>query len=357
MMLNSVTAAAAERARYRLARVGLTLLASLLLCVPSAAQTPLAVPERDPATQLFGPASDYIAPEGLDFRVVDIMSEGVRLHGEVFSLTSLRGEKLPIIIMAHGWGGVAASFRHDAEELAAAGFLVLTFDYRGWGESDHRVILSGVEPTKLPEDRRYTTGVVAVGGYVDPFAQAEDWFNAINWAVADPMVDAERIGLRGSSFSGGLVLYVAAHDERVDALVAQVPGIASRPDPSWRPEPGQPSDDYWSNRHRRAVAMARGEAGYPEPRAKVVGELVGAPMKFQRWWPMEYASQVTQPTLIIVAEDEELVDNEQHGIEAYRRLAGPKQLEVLPGTHYAVYLEQRARAVELAIDWFEEHLN
>ena len=58
----------------------------------------------------------------------------------------LEGQKLPTVIMAHGWGGTAAGFRPDAVELAHAGYLVITFDYRGWGESDSRVILVESEP-------------------------------------------------------------------------------------------------------------------------------------------------------------------------------------------------------------------
>ena len=332
-------------------------IAALIFTATSAtAQVTLEEPVRDQATQVTGRAADYIAPKKLDFRVVDIISEGVRIHGEVYSLTALRGKKLPTVIMGHGWGGVAASFRRDAEELAAQGFLVLAFDYRGWGESDHRVVLTGIEPSKLPADRRYTTGVEAVGGYVDPFEQAKDWFNAINWATGESMVDPERIGLRGSSNSGGLVIYVAAHDDRVKAIAAQVPGIASRPSADYRPAAGTPGHQYWVNRHRRSVAMARGESGYPEPRAVVVGSLIGAPMEFQRWWPMEDAGWVKVPALIILADKEELVDNQRHGIAAYNRFAGLKRIETVSGGHYAVYLDQRRKAVELTAGWFKEHL-
>ena len=76
------------------------------------------------------------------------MSEGVRMYGELFSLKTLAGKKLPTIIQAHGWGGTAAGFRRDSIDLANAGYLVLSFDYRGWGESDSRLILTGPSPVK-----------------------------------------------------------------------------------------------------------------------------------------------------------------------------------------------------------------
>ena len=73
----------------------------------------------------------FKAPDTLDFRSANIMSEGVRLHAERFSLKTLAGKQLPTIIMAHGWGGVTFlqarrrprdspvwhSFRHRSSRL------------------------------------------------------------------------------------------------------------------------------------------------------------------------------------------------------------------------------------------------
>jgi hypothetical protein len=51
-----------------------------------------------------------------------------------------------------GWSGTAAQLRADAVVFCQAGFLVVTFDYRGWGESDRRAILdltaAGVAPRR-----------------------------------------------------------------------------------------------------------------------------------------------------------------------------------------------------------------
>ena len=59
---------------------------------------------------------------------------------------------------------------------------------------------------------------------VDPFEQTADWFNVVNWAMGEPMVDKNRIGIRGSSYSGGHVLYVAAYEPRVKAFVSDGEG-------------------------------------------------------------------------------------------------------------------------------------
>ena len=60
--------------------------------------------------------------------------------------TSCQPRKLPTIIMCHGWGGLAAHLRADAVVFAKAGYLVVVFDYRGWGASDSRVILAKPAP-------------------------------------------------------------------------------------------------------------------------------------------------------------------------------------------------------------------
>src|SRR5712672_3490888 len=71
-------------------------------------------------------------------RKVDIYSEGVRMTGAVLYPQAFEGKKLPAVILSHGWGGTAAMLRPQAERFAQAGYFVLAFDYRGWGESDSR---------------------------------------------------------------------------------------------------------------------------------------------------------------------------------------------------------------------------
>ncbi|MBP6824777.1 MAG: acetylxylan esterase, partial [Acidobacteria bacterium] len=170
-------------------------------------------------------ASAYKVPDNIDFRSANIISEGVRLHAELFSLKSNAGKKLPTVIQAHGWGGTAAGFRWDGVKLAEAGYLVINFDYRGWGESDSRLILVGKAPEwkstdEMKEARKFTAEVQEVRGVVDPLEMTTDWFNVVHWAMAEPMVDVNRVALRGSSYSGGHVLYVAARDPRIKVIIS-----------------------------------------------------------------------------------------------------------------------------------------
>jgi pimeloyl-ACP methyl ester carboxylesterase len=91
---------------------------------------------------------------------------------------------------------------HYAEAIVAAGCAVLMFDYRCLGASDG-------EPRQ----------------HIDPWAQIEDYKNAIGYAVTLQEIDAERIGVWGISYAGGHVLIVGATDPRVKCIVSNIPVV------------------------------------------------------------------------------------------------------------------------------------
>ena len=109
----------------------------------------------------------------------------------------------PCVILAHGFGGIR-EMRLDAyaSRFAQAGLAALVFDYRHFGASEG-------EPRQL----------------LDIKLQLADWTAAIAFARALDRIDAERITLWGTSFSGGHVIELAARDKRVAAVVAQVPFV------------------------------------------------------------------------------------------------------------------------------------
>ena len=172
------------------------------------------------------PPDKPAVPGDVTFRRADIMSEGTRMAAEVFAPKKPKSDKLPTIVMSHGWGGTAKALRPDAIAFARAGFLVITFDYRGWGNSDSRLILVGKKP--VHKDGKLIAEVKEVREVVDPLDQTTDILNAIHWVVGEKQCDSERIGLWGSSYSGGHVVHVAARDKRVKAFVSQVPSLDSR---------------------------------------------------------------------------------------------------------------------------------
>ena len=337
------------------------LLGAVVLAQTSQQQPAAGNRPPDPAAQQQAAAASFKPPDNIDYRRVNIMSEGVRMYGELFSLKSIAGKKLPTIIQAHGWGGTAAGFRRDSIDLANAGYLVLSFDYRGWGESDSRLILTGASPVKptYGQAQKFTAEVVEVREVVDPLEFVTDWFNAIHWAIGEPMVDKDRIGLRGSSYSGGHVVYVAARDPRVKAIVSQVAALDSRP-PAMAVLAGSEADQL-KLAYDEATRRARGELGYPPPRQmRVIGNLIGAPIRdhLLLYSPVEDAARLKNcAALFIDAEKEELFHIEDHAKLAYERAPQPKKYVLVPGiTHYGIYSTAREQAVKLAIEWFDQHL-
>jgi len=278
-------------------------------------------------------------------RNVDLYSEGTRMSGTVFYLQALEGKKLPTLILSHGWGGTAAMLRPQAERFAQAGYFVLAFDYRGWGESESRWVRDESAPAGTNSRRELREAV-------DPLDQAADIFNAVHWAMGEPMVDANRVGLWGTSFSGGLVAFVAARDPRIKAIVSQV---------AWFGQPrGRMAPDALARPHSDATRRARGEIGYPPPGVREIGNLRGGPVResFLRYAPIDDMPAIKGcAVLIIDVEKEELFDIRSQGELAFQRAAEPKKRVVIPGiAHYDIYGAAREQATNLAIEWLKQHL-
>jgi pimeloyl-ACP methyl ester carboxylesterase len=113
-------------------------------------------------------------------------------------------ELRPIIIMGHGFANIrTARLPAFAERFVEAGYAAFLFDYRTFGDSEG-------EPRH----------------WVHPWRQIEDWEAAIRYAKSRPDVDASRIILWGTSFSGGHVLQIAARDPELTAVIAQIPHVS-----------------------------------------------------------------------------------------------------------------------------------
>src|SRR5262249_26833412 len=131
---------------------------------------------------------------------VTFYSEGVRLAGDVFYPADLRpGERRAGIVLCPGYTGIRAIYLPDnARVLTAAGYLVLTFGYKAWGDSDG------------PKSR------------LAPYSRVADVQAALTFLAAQPEVDAERLGIYGTSYGGATVVFVAAIDPRVKCVVSVV---------------------------------------------------------------------------------------------------------------------------------------
>lgn len=134
---------------------------------------------------------------------VEFHADGVTLRGWFYPAKGVDG-RAPVVVMAHGLSAVKEMYLDDyAEVFSRAGLNVLVYDHRNFGASDGS-----------PRQE------------IDPVAQVRDYRHAITYATGRDEVDPARVGIWGSSLSGGHALSVAAVDRRVGAVVAQVPFIS-----------------------------------------------------------------------------------------------------------------------------------
>lgn len=280
---------------------------------------------------------------------VTIWSEGTRLAGDLFVPKHPAGQLLPVVLLCHGWGGTKSHLNPIYPgRFLAAGFACLTFDYRGWGESDGKLVHLGGQ--SLTEPGTVEAKVRVIREVVDPLDQLRDICSALDFLCGEPAVDQQRIGIWGSSYGAGLVVQTAAFDERVRALVAQVGGYGS-------PKTG----DFLARAASRATQKARGmiETAIPQG-IDVAPGLKGTPdlAKMLRYQPRDAATMVRVPSLIIDAEFEELVDRSEHG-QAVAEIIGRNatcRYETLPGTHYQLYSDFAEPAISMALEWFGTYL-
>jgi dipeptidyl aminopeptidase/acylaminoacyl peptidase len=309
------------------------------------------------AAQAPGPA----LPDNVEVRRVTIWSDGTRIAGDLYTPEGLAAsQKRPAIVMSHGWGGTMVGTPGWAARFASHGYVALAFDYRGWGESEGRLVVEGPMPEPDAE------GVVTVRAreirdVIDPWSFVEDIQNAFDWMMGEPQVDATRIGYWGTSYSGGHAVWVAAHEARARCVVGQVAAADSRSlmQTSWKGV----DDDIEATIERRAVERARGEAA-PLPQGTDKAPNLRGWTYLENAWsynPVEDAGRIRIPMLLIDAENEELFDRHVSGelaVERAKANGADARYEVIPGIpHYGIYRgEPYEKAFQLALEWFERCL-
>ena len=290
-------------------------------------------------------------------REITLWSDGTRLSGVLlYPKDREEGEKLPAIVLCNGWGGTKAFLMRSgiAPRFAVAGYVVINYDYRGWGDSDSRLVVRGQMP-KPDKDGYVTVKAQAIREVVDPFDQQEDIDAAVSYVYGEPMVDTDRIGIWGTSFGGGHVIYRAAHDGRIACVVAQV---GAMPDDWTRRYPAGLNGVYKQKSDR-----ARGLADPVPQGGGSPGGLRGTPYseRIALFSPGQYADRVRVPTLLIDAEKEhyfKIKENSGRVHEILKKNGVPTEYHVLKGKkHYDVYAGQTLDDVmKLEIAWFDKYL-
>lgn len=287
-------------------------------------------------------------------RAVTFWSEGTRLAGDLYLPPGAEeGGRYPAIVICHGWGQNKdqPQFRRHGEAFAAAGYVALAFDFRGWGQSDGKVVVKELLPRERTE---VSVRVQVIRELVDPFDWTWDVRHAIDFLMGEPVVDPGRVGLWGTSFAGGVVTWTAAHDPRARCVVSQVGVQDQRP---------AFVGELLKGAQLAAVQEARGEA---DPLPQGVGDvpyLRGTPYlsKMPLWSPIEYSELLSVPLLLIDTEHESLFDRHLNGELMFKRVqaAGrvPAEYHVIAGArHSQIYDERWEESSDLAIAWFDTHL-
>jgi fermentation-respiration switch protein FrsA (DUF1100 family) len=136
-------------------------------------------------------------------QAVKFKSAGINCAGDLYLPPSFSSSRnYPGLVIGHGTAQTKKSLVSQGEFFSRAGYLVLAIDYRSFGESEG-------EPR----------------GQLFPLVQVEDFRNGVSFLQRTPGVDRERVGIWGTSNSGGTVIYAAAVDRRIKAVVAQVPVV------------------------------------------------------------------------------------------------------------------------------------
>ena len=134
-------------------------------------------------------------------RAVEFYSEGFKLQGDVYTPDGLApGEQRAAVLLCHGYTGVKDLYLPDnARVLNEAGYVAMTFDYKGWGQSE------GVSPLRLV-----------------PHSRVSDVQAAMTFLGEQPEVDEDSIGIYGTSYGGATVVWTAAIDQRAKCVVSVV---------------------------------------------------------------------------------------------------------------------------------------
>lgn len=267
----------------------------------------------------------------------------------------------PVVVMAHGFGLTRRmGLTGYAGRFAKRGIAVLLFDYRGFGDSDgeHRNV-------------------------VDPSRHVEDWRAAVDHARGLPSVNGDRLGVWGTSFSGGHALVTAARAD-AHAYVGQMPYYGDPPSvldrlreqgigyvvragsamvrnlvrsytsrsPYYLPLVGQPSE---------APIFPGAEEGFrslvPENLQEEEWNRCAARIGFlmANYQPREYAPDVDCPVFVIQATRDQLVSADAIA-EVVQELDDVKHLQLDCG-HFDAYTgDLFDRVVDRQTAFFERHL-
>ncbi|MFI2203141.1 alpha/beta fold hydrolase [Streptomyces sp. NPDC020192] len=246
-------------------------------------------------------------------RFVDITGDGgTVLKANVVTPANANGaHRYPLIVLPTSWSLPQVEYLAQAQRLADAGYVVLTYNVRGFWQSGGQIEVAG------PPD-------------------VADASKVIDWALAHTPADPKHVGMAGVSYGAGISLLAAAHDRRIRA-VAALSGWADL------------VDSIYSGRtqHVQALAVLDGAATLtgresPELRA-MFDNLYSSNLSKERemiaWGrkrsPATYVDRLNRNGAAVMLANAwgDTVFNPNEYADFYQKLTVPKRLELRPGDH------------------------
>jgi dienelactone hydrolase len=294
-------------------------------------------------------------------RKVSYYSDGLKIAGMLFEPEAAADNSCPGIVMCQGMVGIKEYFwfPHIARHFVNLGCVVLTWDYRGVGESEGEY------------------------GRLYPLEMAADIGNALTYLQIHPKVDPGRLVLMGWSHGGAMVPYVAGVDERVKCTVSIVGWSDGR-----RSLRNMRSPADWltfldrieKDKEARVLTgkselLAPGEILGRDPStnkdverelSKIPGmeNATGTPYslataeKIIEFRPIDVVDRISPRPIFYIAAGRDTLTPAEDIVEMYRRTGEPKKLWVIPGIdHHNVYEEPyMSQVLEVSTTWLKENL-
>ena len=288
----------------------------------------------------------------------DSAGDRVRLRGFLRTPDAQAGAPYPAVVQGPGWLGLAGAQTYVPwhEGLTAAGYAVLGFDYRGFGDSDGE------------------------RGWVRPDWQLQDILNATTYLCTRSDIDARRLGTFGiGGTGGGNAIMAAAADERIRAVVAQSVVAEGRDwlhrmrrEYEWVAYLKRVKEDS-----RRWIVEGTGEKVNPRedlmvetPERRDIGPKKDVdarmPTEFYlrsadyllRYRPIDVVHKLSpRAGLLMTSVIDDVVTPADHAQALYDRAGAPKKLVYQTDTtHYRSYTQNYPVLMPLIVDWYDRYL-
>ncbi|WP_413742336.1 alpha/beta hydrolase [Sodalis sp. RH15] len=292
--------------------------------------------------------------KSMDIERHTVVSQSNKLAVRLFPARCATPYPAPVILLCHGFFGIQDLLLPVFADLFAEnGYTAVTFDYRGFGDSGGET------------------------GRIVPEQQINDIIAVLEWCKNRPDIDVKRIALWGTSLGGCHVMEVAVRHPEVKCIISQM-GFADgeqlvtgdmghdekkrflntmarmeRKKRQLGKELFVPINKVMTDEESR-VFFEKNKNNYPALDIKVPYMTVWEAIQYR---PAAAAEKVTQPTLMIFAQNDKVIALE-YGLAFYQAVAAEKKCYIQPKAgHYDLFAGKHfSQVAERQLHWLREYL-